>query len=375
VAVGAPIGLIGEAGEQVAEPAQGAAVSPAQPPSSPEPAAALSPPAALPASGEGRPPASPKAKKLAREKGLDLSALTGSGPGGWIVARDVLEARAAPKASPVAARMAVEAGLDLAGLRSGRERIMKADVAAAMAPAPVQAAEAAGGGLRRLPITQMRRIIGERMLASSTSIPAVTYFADADMTALNAMRARFNARLGGGEPAVKVSLNDILMKFCAKLLLARPALNGSVEADAFVMHDFVNIGFAVALPGGLLVPNIKNVQDKGLESIARERAALVAGARGGSLAPDSLTGGTFTISNLGMMGVDAFTPIINQPEVAILGVGMTRDVPVARNGEVLVRPVATLCLTADHRLVDGADGASFLSGLRELVEDPDLFLL
>jgi pyruvate dehydrogenase E2 component (dihydrolipoamide acetyltransferase) len=365
VAVGAPIGLIGEAGEQ------------AQP-------AAPAPAGTVPReSGSGRAAASPKAKKLAREMGVDLAALAGTGPGGWIVARDVSAAGALPKTSPaktspVAARMAREAGLDLAGLRTDGARVMKADVAAAIAaarPSEPAPAGARAAGERRVPVTQMRRIIGERMLASSTSIPAVTYFADTDMAALNAMRARFNARLAGREPSVRVSVNDILMKLCAKLLLDRPALNGSVEAEAFVMRDFVNIGFAVALPGGLLVPNIKNVQAKDLETIARERAELVAGARSGGLAPDSMTGGTFTISNLGMMGVDAFTPIINPPEAAILGVGMTRDIPVARNGEVVVRPVATLCLTADHRLVDGAEGASFLSDLREIVEDPALFLL
>ncbi|MCC8194091.1 MAG: 2-oxo acid dehydrogenase subunit E2, partial [Deltaproteobacteria bacterium] len=323
-----------------------------------------------------RTPSSPKAKKIAREKGIDLATVTPSGPNGWIVAKDVENAQTAVKASPVAAKMAAEAGIDLASVDASGSRIMKADVAAAMgqaASAPVSSAPATGE--RRVPKTQMRRVIGERMLGSTTSIPSVHYFADVDMTALNAMRANYNARLAKKEGAVKVSVNDILMKFCAKLLLDYPLLNGSVEQDAFVMHDYVNIGFAVALPGGLMVPNIKNVQNKGLESLARERAELVTRTRGGGLSPDSTTGGTFTISNLGMMGIDTFTPIINPPEVAILGVGTTRDVPVAKNGEIVIRPVSTFCLAADHRLVDGADAAEFLSKLRELIEDPDLFLL
>jgi pyruvate dehydrogenase E2 component (dihydrolipoamide acetyltransferase) len=141
------------------------------------------------------------------------------------------------------------------------------------------------------------------------------------------------------------------------------------------MRDFVNIGFAVALPEGLLVPNIKNIQLKGLAQIAGERAELVEKARNGGLLPDQMTGGTFTISNLGMIGVGAFTPIINPPEAAILGVGTTLDKPAVVNGELAVRPIATFCLTADHRLVDGAVGAEFLACLKELVENPDLFLL
>lgn len=374
VPVGKPIGVIGEIGETV-EDASSAA--PAEALAVPAKQAAPSPVAAVAAANRAiRIPSSPKAKKIAGEKGIDLSAVTPTGPNGWIVAKDVLGASAAPKTSPVAAKMAADAGMDLTNIRASGPRIMKADVAAALTPAPAPAVGAApAGGTRRVPITQMRRVIGDRMLSSTTSIPSVHYFADADMTALSAMRASCNARLAKKEGAVKVSVNDILMKFCAKLLLDCPLLNGSVEADAFVLHDYVNIGFAVALPGGLLVPNIKNVQNKGLEAIARERAALVAKTRGGGLSPDSMTGGTFTISNLGMMGVDAFTPIINPPEVAILGVGATREIPVVKNGEITARPVATLCLAADHRLVDGADGAEFIAKLRDLIEDPDLFLL
>ena len=374
VPVGEAIGAIGDPGEKV----EGAAPAAPAASAAPAPAAAPAAPAASPApvaNRAGRAPSSPKAKKIAREKGIDLSSVTGTGPMGWIVAKDVLgdPASGSPKASPVAAKMAAEAGLDLASVPAAGSRIMKADVTAAVGQAAAPAA--AAGGTRRIPMTQMRRVIGERMLASTTSIPSVHYFVDVDMTALNAMRVSCNARLAKKEGAVKVSVNDILMKFCAKLLLDCPLLNGSVEADAFVMHDYVNVGFAVALPGGLLVPNIKDVQVKGLETIARERAELVAKARGGGLAPDSMSGGTFTISNIGMMGVDSFTPIINPPEVAILGVGMTKDTPVVKNGEIVIRPVATLCLAADHRLVDGADAAEFIAKLRELIEDPDLFLL
>lgn len=374
--VGKPIGVIGEPGEKVdAVPAPAVVQAPAAAPAPASAAATEARPAASSAVGPGRAPSSPKAKKIAREKGIDLSSVTGTGPGGWIVAKDVENAAAAPRVSPVAAKMAAEAGIALAAVDAAGARIMKADVTAAVRQAGTGTAAPPADGGRRVPVTQMRRVIGDRMLESTTSIPSVHYFVDVDMTALNAMRASCNARLAKKEGAAKVSVNDILMKFCAKLLLDCPLLNGSVEKDAFVMHDWVNIGFAVALPGGLMVPNIKNVQNKGLETIARERADLVARTRGGGLSPDDMTGGTFTISNLGMMGVDAFTPIINPPEVAILGVGATREIPVVKNGEIVIRPVATLCLAADHRLVDGADAAEFIARLRDLIEDPDLFLL
>ena len=372
VPVGAAIGLIGEKGESAAAADATAPVAQAAPASS---AAASAPAAAVQRTAAGAAgghiAASPKAKKLAREKGVDLAALQGTGPNGWIVARDVVAAPVV-KVSPVAAKMAREAGIDLASLDAGK-RIMKADVAAAIARTATPGAT--GGGERRVPITQMRRIIGERMLTSVTTTPTVNYFIDVDMTALNALRADCNKRLAKENPDIKVSINDILMKLCAKLLLENPMLNASVGADAFILHDFVNIGFAVALPGGLLVPNIKDVQAKNLKDIALERADLVARTRKGALLPEEMAGGTFTISNLGMMGVNAFTPIINPPEAAILGVGATREMPVVCNGAVVVRPVATLCLTADHRLADGADAAAFLSSLKELVENPGFFLL
>jgi pyruvate dehydrogenase E2 component (dihydrolipoamide acetyltransferase) len=363
VPVGAPIALIGTPGEQPS-------VSPAQPSATP---AKLT--------GAGASPCSPKAKKLAHEKGIDLSSVKGTGPKGWIVARDVLEAARGVKASPVAAKMATEAGIALESFETDK-RVMKADVQARTAQA---APSGASPDSRRVPVTQMRRIIGERMLQSVTTIPSVCYFADVDMTALNELRAAYNERLLKKNSQVRISVNDILMKLCSKLLLENPMVNASVETangetTAFILHDAVNVGFAVALADGLLVPNVKNVESKSLTRIAEERADLVEKARSGGLAPDQMTGGTFTISNLGMMDVGSFTPIINPPEAAILGVGTTTNKPVAGEnpeGEpyVAVRPVSTFCLSADHRLVDGADGARFLSQLKELVENPDLFLL
>ena len=292
------------------------------------------------------------------------------------MARDVLEADRGVKASPVAAKMAAEAGIPLESF-DGDKRVMKADVQARISPEG-WGERSASKDSRRVPATQMRRVIGERMLQSVTTIPSVCYFADVDMTALNKLRAAYNERLKNSQ--IKISVNDILMKLCAKLLLENPMVNASVETvggeiKAFILHDEVNVGFAVALTGGLLVPNIKNIEKKSLTRIADERFDLVEKARTGGLTPDQMTGGTFTISNLGMMGVWAFPPIINPPEAAILGVGTTTDKPMVVDGSVVVRPVAAFCLSADHRLVDGADGARFLSQLKELVENPDLFLL
>lgn len=309
---------------------------------------------------------------MAREKGMDLSAIQGTGPRGWVVSRDVLDAeeRGTAKASPVASRMAREAGLDLASLGASG-RLMKADVVASIASMGL------GENDRVIPATQMRRIIGERMLESVNTIPAVNYFVDVDMSELEALRKRLNDRMKGG---VRISVNDILMKLCAKLLAETPMANASVQVEegritGFVLHGSVNIGLAIALPGGLIVPNIKEVQNKGLKEIAETRVDLVERARCGALTPDDTMGGTFTLSNLGMSGIDNFTPIINPPEAAILGVGSTRKKPVVVEGEVVVRPIASFCLSADHRLLDGADAAALLAKLKELIENPELFLL
>jgi pyruvate dehydrogenase E2 component (dihydrolipoamide acetyltransferase) len=368
VPVGAPIGAIGAPGEIVAD--QAAPISATPEISAPPPVAASNvstlPEAAL------RKAASPKAKKLAHEHGVDLAALEGTGPNGWIIARDVpTEAKntSGVKASPVAAKMAAEFSVDLSSFEAIGKRVMKADV---QSHAAMKVTED-----NRIPITQMRRVIGDRMLESHLSIPAVSYFSDVDMSALNELRASVNGKLQG--KGIKVSVNDILMKLCSKLLIENPMVNASVEItdgkpSAFILHDYANIGFAVALPGGLLVPNIKNVHIKGVTQIAEERAKLVENARKGELNLNQMSGGTFTISNLGMIGVGAFTPIINPPEAAILGVGTSIDKPVIVNGAIVVRPIATFCLTADHRLVDGADAAAFLSNLKDLVESPGLYL-
>jgi pyruvate dehydrogenase E2 component (dihydrolipoamide acetyltransferase) len=244
---------------------------------------------------------------------------------------------------------------------------MKADVLAA--------AQSARAVPRRIPKTSMRHSIGERM-SLSAAIPSMSYFADTDMSALNILCAKLNRALEkSGKDGASVSMNDILMKLSAKLLLDMPMMNARVDGQEFVLNAAVNIGFVVALEEGQSIPNIKDVQDKSIAEIAAERADLVRRVRAGGLRPEEMSGGTFTLSDLSMTGIDSFTPVIGPPEAAILGIGVTKDRPVAKDGSVVVRPVCTLCLTADHRLADGADGAAFIGQLRDMIEDPGLFLL
>lgn len=369
VPVGTNLGAIGEIGEEIDIPAaetpqlKGPEI---QPPT--QNAARETAPGTRQAVGIA---ASPKAKKIAREAGIDIASIQGSGPKGWVVANDVLAVAAqeqkSVRVSPAAAKLAADKGVDLRAIgKAPGERIMKSDVFAAASPV-------SGSLTRRIPITQMRRIIGERMLQSVNTIPSVSYTVYADMTSLNALRSVCNERLE--KKNIKVSINDIMMKLCAKLLMENPMFNASVEPEAFVLHGTVNIGLAVALREGLLVPNIKDVQTKNLTQIAEERALLVEKARGGKLSPDEMTGGTFTISNLGNMGVEIFSPIINPPEAAILGIGTTTERPVVKDGHIQALPMAALTLCADHRLVDGAEGAAFLARLKDIVECPGMFLL
>lgn len=360
VPVGETIGFIGEAGETIE--AFPAAASPALEENKAEIQRTKEDLVRV-SSGE-RVSASPKAKKIARDNGIDISTLKGTGPNGWIVAEDVqaaINGVSKTKVSPVAAKIADELGVNLSDI-SCAGRIMKRDVFSARK-----------GGIVRIPISPMRRVIGERMLQSVKTAPAVSYFIEADMTAINEMRAKCNKNIEG--KGVKISLNDIFMKLCAKVLMDNPMANAYVEQDTFVLHDYVNIGLAVSVPNGLIVPNVKNVQDKSLLEVAQERAALVEKARSGSISMKDMSDGTFTISNLGMMGVSAFTPIINPPEAAILGIGATVEKTVVENGAIKIKPMATLCLTADHRLVDGADGAKIISEVKMLVENPELFML
>lgn len=332
----------------------------------PAPAAAPAPQAAPAPRADGRIPATPRARKVAREKGIDLADIpTATGWHGMICEKDVLACQPSPavKASPLAKKAAEALGVDLAGL--GKDgRVLAADLLAYLE----RAGSAAPAADERRPMSAMRRAISRNMLASHMTSPTVTYQISVEMDAMRACRAQLK------ENGLKVSYTDLLVKFVAKALTEFPLLNCSIEGDELILKHDVNMGVAVALDNGLVVPNIPHADRKGLAQISEELKALSEAARNGTLSGDKLTGGTFTITNLGMYGIESFSPIINQPEVAILGVNAMEEKLVIRSGEQVVRLMMTLSLTADHRAVDGAVAAQFLHRVKVLLENPALML-
>ena len=364
----AVVGYLGQEGESVpggAKPDEGTAAPQTE-----------TAPAAKPAyeRRSGEPViASPAAKKLARENHIELSLVEGTGPKGRITLEDVekflkAEAEKLPvKTSPTAAKLAAELGVDTTTL--GVEgRVMKADVLAA--------AESAGVGrvpesneLPPVRVNSLRRSIAANMLNSWHTSPRVVYTMPVDCTAMKALRAQLKAR------GAAVSYNHIIMKVAAKALTEFPDMNARFADNSLIRYRHVNMGLAVAKNDGLIVPNVKQCEEKSLSEIAQATERLIEAVRSGSITMEDITGGTFTITNLGNYGVTYFSPIINQPELAILGVCAMADTPVVRDGEVVIRPMMNLCLSADHRVIDGVMGAAFLKRVCELLENPCLLLL
>jgi pyruvate dehydrogenase E2 component (dihydrolipoamide acetyltransferase) len=344
--------------------------------------------------GDGRIFASPRARKLAQAEGVDLGQVTPSGGGGVRVAeRDVLAyLHSLPKATPVAQKMAAEAGLDLrqvVGSGPGG-KITKEDVERALQkPAAPPPRTPLGSGaalapttlpvlpeaevLARVPLKGVRSIIAERMAASVHTTARVTLMMEVDATQFVDMRERLKARVAE-EWGFAPGYNDLLAKIVASALGKFPYMNARLTADAIEHLAHVNIGMAVDTERGLLVPVIRDADKKSLRQFGAEFRQLAEGARTGRILPDALTGGTFTITNLGMYDVDAFTPVINLPEVAILGVGRIAPKAVVRDGQIMARHMWTLSLVFDHRLVDGAPAARFLQYVKDLIEEPYLWL-
>ena len=368
----AGVAVIGEPNEDISELVPGAAPKA----EAPAPAAAPAAPAKAPG---GRVVASPAAKKLAKELGLDIALVPGTGPGGRITEEDVKKFKAAPppppeppkpapepgpKASPLAAKAAAELGMDLKDVPHKGGRILAADILAAVsAPA---AEEGPREEVKRM--NGMRKAIARNMQNSHMTSPTVTFNLGCDVTELAKLRARLKA------DDIKVSYTDILVKLVAVALREFPLLNCSVDGDNIIYKNYVNMGVAVALDNGLVVPNVRDADKKGLREISAEVKELANLARTGGLPMDRLSGGTFTITNLGMYGIESFSPIINQPEVAILGVNTIVEKPVVIDGEICVRPILNLSLTADHRVVDGSVAAQFLQRVKKLIECPALVL-
>jgi pyruvate dehydrogenase E2 component (dihydrolipoamide acetyltransferase) len=368
------------------------------------------------------PPISPRARRVAGELGVDWSGLKGSGRTGRIVERDVRQAAEhAPRTSaqppfgtqyaiaitPLARKLAEELGVDVDALaaRLPGKRIERADIEAAAReavkiPAPVAPPTApavpavppsAPEALRVLPITSVRRIIADRMATSAHTAAALTLTTEADATELVKLRRQLkDAHVTGASeaPVTLPSYNDLLAKLVAQALMEHPMLNARFEGDAIIQAATANIGIAVDTERGLLVPVLRDVQTKSLRQIARESAGLIERVRTGRITADELHGGAFTITNLGMFEIDAFTPIINLPECAILGVGriIPKQVVVgaipSRSPDadietlrVAIRQMMFLSLTFDHRLVDGAPAARFLQRVKQFVEKPYLWLV
>ncbi|MXZ23131.1 MAG: 2-oxo acid dehydrogenase subunit E2 [Caldilineaceae bacterium SB0665_bin_25] len=332
------------------------------------------------ADGRSNPTISPRARRVAGELGVDWTQLTGSGRTGRIVERDV---RAAAQTivepvgvdmSPVARRMAAEADISLQELTAIRPggRIQREDVEAAIAarrPA-VQAGEAPSQIVSH---SRIRQITAQRMAESAHTTAPVTLTTEADATELAALREQLKSSYARRSLAVP-SYNDIYLKLTAAALQEHPALNASWSDEGLILHGGIHIGFAVETEGGLLAPVLRDVPAKSLRVIAAETASLVEGARQERLGHEAMQGGTFTITNLGMYGIDAFTPIINLPQAAILGIGRIVCRPAVHDGEVVPRQMVALSLTFDHRVVDGAPAARFLNTVREYVSEPILWL-
>jgi pyruvate dehydrogenase E2 component (dihydrolipoamide acetyltransferase) len=325
VPVGKTIGVIGEEGEEfsIAEPEAAEKVTEEE-----EPKAAPEPERPKPAAArDGRVKASPLARRIARERGIDLSTIRGTGPEGRIVAEDVERAEAATAAAPMVAV----------------------------------------GEAERRELTSVRRTIAKR-LTEAWTVPVFNLQASVDMTRANALVARLR------EAERQVTVTDVLVKASAAALMEHREVNAEWTEEAILLHPSANVGIAVAAPQGLVVPVIRGAERLRLAEISAARMDLVARAREAKLTRDDLEGGTFTISNLGMFQVESFTAVLNPPQAAIVAVGATEDRVVAVAGEPAVRPMMTLVATFDHRAVDGAPAAGFLQTLKEMLEEPGLAL-
>lgn len=355
------------------------APAPATTPAESAPAASATPatataPTAQPtpaiAATDGRIFISPRARKLAAKEKIPVVVLRGAGPNGRITEKDVrayLEKGKAIRITPAAKVAAVERGVDvtlITGTGPGG-RITREDVLAAPVVTPLAAAPSAG----RVELSAMRRIVAERMSRSKREAPHFYIFMDADMT--NAVEARKRINEAG---SVRVGFHDILIRACAKAMAEMPAMNAAWDKDAIIRRGEINIGLAVAIDDGLIVPVVKNADRLGLTDIARQSQSLIEKARSKKLTPDEYEGGSLTISNLGMFGVDCFLPIINPGEAAILGVGSIAPKPVVIDGGIHIRSIMTLSLSADHRIVDGAIAAAYLKRVKNLLESPDELL-
>lgn len=315
--------------------------------------------------------ASPRARLAARQAGLDISAIRGSGIRGMVISQDVVDAQSRSgdiKATPVARRLAAQAGIDLGRLMGSGPRgiVNREDVEHAMQPLSTAQAETAAQ-----PLSDLRAIISSRLSQSWTERPQVTLNTDADATMFVLARQQMNQELM--KKGIKLSFNALLIRIVAQALREYGYMNASLVSEGLIQHSQVNIGLAVDGPQGLMVPVVREAHQKSFEAVQQELDDLIQRTLSGKNGLEDLTGGTFTITNLGAYEIDAFTPLINPPECGILGVGRILEKPVGLNGQVVLRSMVTLSLSFDHRLVDGAPAARFLQRVKQYIEQPFLW--
>jgi pyruvate dehydrogenase E2 component (dihydrolipoamide acetyltransferase) len=326
--------------------------------------AAVTPtPVPSPQGGGARIFASPLARRLAEQGGIDLSGLAGSGPHGRIVKRDIEAALKSPRAAQQQAP------------QQSRE-VTRPGAPAAQAPAPFKSLESQGirpGSYDLVPLDLMRKTIARRMTDSFRDVPHFPLTIDIEIDALLKARAEINKRFG--DNGVKISVNDMCIKAAALALKLVPEANASYTPDGIALHHHADIGVAVAIPHGLITPIIWQAETKGLAQISAEMADLADRARNRKLKPEEFQGGTFTISNLGMLGVKSFASIINEPHGMIMSIGAGEKRPVVRTDALAIATVMSVTVTCDHRVVDGALGAAFLKAFKSFLEDPMAMLL
>jgi pyruvate dehydrogenase E2 component (dihydrolipoamide acetyltransferase) len=329
-------------------------------------------------------PISPRARHLAEDKGIPVAGIAGTGLGGRIIERDIVAALAQqPRLTPVAERMVSQGAFAVPEGVAGK-KITTRDLVPAASSEPMPVISAAVGvssvtpqptsdEAQVIPLKGVRKVIATRMLASLQTTAQLTLNAYADARALRDLRSRLKAsdeRLG----LRGITINDLVLYAVARTLPAFPDMNTHLKDDALYQFPYVNLGFAVDTPKGLMVPVVKNAQILSLRALSMESARLAKAAQGGAIKPDELDGGTFTVSNLGGFGIDTFTPVLNPPQVGILGVGGIALRAVEVGDAIEHIPHIALSLTIDHRAVDGAPGARFLQAVGRALADIDVLM-
>lgn len=375
-----PLIIVGEPGEDISGLVPGGDAAPAEA-DAPAEQAAAAPEAAAPAFATERATGavSPRARALAASNGVDASAIAeGSGPHGRVIERDVAAAIAAGPVLTSAARAAGVSAAEGTGI-GGRVSVADAGRTAETAPAAAVAAPAAAadfpGASTSAPLKGVRKVVAKRMMESLTSTAQLTLNTTANAAGILAMRKKVkNADEALG--LNKITLNDLVCFAVSRTLLKYPVFNAHLEDGVLTEFEQVHLGFACDTPRGLLVPVIRSAQALGLKAFSDEAKRLAGGAIDGSLSPEFLSGGTFTVSNIGSFGIETFTPVINLPQTAILGVGAITPRPtVAADGSIGVEQRLNLSLTIDHQVIDGADGARFLRDLVTAIENIDVTVL